>query len=597
MIIDSLDTNLALAPDASSSDLHLSHPTAGECQIVWTYSSQAWIDALSLPQYLEESAYLTTVPLARNGAMTNWILTDKTLPPDHRPVLCSCETFRKRAFISDGNGRPTEKIIHGVASVFCNPDLRRRGFGSRLMKELATILRDFQAETMEPIGSVLYSDIGKKYYADLGWHPFPINAHIELDPSTAPEGPGITRLRSSDLERLCQEDEVMIKKEMSSPSSNGKTRMMLVPDLDHMLWHHKKEEFVCKKLFGKQPHTKGALVGQAGNRIWAIWTHRFYGAPHDASSENTLYILRLVIENQANKGTSQDSQFERQVEQMRDILLAAKDEAAEWKLHRVMMWGPTPLVSELIKRTEVQCRIVERDHEGIGSLLWYGEGSGKEDVVRTEKASTYTPMRKTTSTTVAGEAAYCHGTTSPESIWVTRALETICFSPKISMYYVKSEPTSSSYTPSFDPPHPTFPTFPAAEIKAPCIAAIYEAAFGTNAILLAQFPTSTVRQNLQTCIATKALADIQDSNIAVLVMREDGQCDEADKIIAFAKWSLPIEQGKPYEEVPWRWPEGTDFEVLERWRQKVDGAKERVMGDGFWYRELPDIKPKLFSTA
>ncbi|KAL9029779.1 MAG: hypothetical protein Q9196_002021 [Gyalolechia fulgens] len=381
MTAGSFDTVLAILPDAWSSDLHLSHPTARECQIVWTLSSQAWADALSLPQYLEESAYLTTVPLARYGAMTNWILTDKTLPPDQRPIICSCETFRKRAFISDVDGSLAENIIHGVASVFCNPDLRRRGYGSRLMKELATILRNFQAEIMEPIGSVLYSDIGKKYYADLGWHPFPINTHIELDPSTSSDRIRVTRLRSDDLERLCSQDEDMIRKEMSSPSSTSKTRMMLVPDLDHMLWHHQKEDFVCKKLFGKQPHIKGALVGQAGYRMWAIWTHRFSGSPDDASSENTLHVLRLVIENQANPGTSQGSPFERQVEQMREILLAARHEAAEWNLHRVMMWGPTPLVSNLVKRTGIQSRTVDRDHEGIASLLWYGEGSGKEDTL------------------------------------------------------------------------------------------------------------------------------------------------------------------------------------------------------------------------
>ena len=333
----SLGIPLAELPEARSSDLQLSHPTAGECQIVWKLSSLAWTDALSLPQYLEESAYLTTVPLAKDGAMTNWILTDKNLPPDQRPILCSCETFRKRTFISDRGGNLSEKIVHGVASVFCDPVLRLRGYSSRLMRELAEILRTFQAETTTPIGSVLYSDIGKKYYADLGWHPFPINTHIELDPSTSPEGPRAEQLLSGDLERLCEQDEAMIRKELISKPSNGKTRMMLVPDLDHMLWHHKKEEFVCGKLFGQQPRIKGAIVGQPGNRMWAIWTHRFYGDPESASSQNTLYILRLVIESQVDISTSDADQCERQVEQMRAILQAAQDEAAVWRLHRVMM--------------------------------------------------------------------------------------------------------------------------------------------------------------------------------------------------------------------------------------------------------------------
>ena len=247
------------------------------------------------------------------------------------------------------------------------------------MRELAEILRTFQAETTRPIGSVLYSDIGKKYYADLGWHPFPINTHIELDPSAVPKGSRATQLLSGGLQRLCEEDEAMIRKELTSISSNGKTRMMLVPDLDHMLWHHKKEEFVCDKLFGKQPEIKGATVGQPGNRMWAIWTHRFYGDPESTSSENTLYVLRLVIENQGTASATDAEHGDSQVEQMKAVVQNAQVEAAEWNLHRVMLWDPTPLVLKLVERTAIPHRRIERDHEGIASLLWYGEGSGNED--------------------------------------------------------------------------------------------------------------------------------------------------------------------------------------------------------------------------
>ena len=225
---------------------------------------------------------------------------------------------------------------------------------------------------------MLYFDIGRKYYADVGWHPFPIDTHIELDPVAAPEGSRPTPLLSEDLGQLCEEDEDMVRKELNNVSSNGKMRMMLVPDLGHMLWHHKKEEFVGDKLFGKQPAMKGATIGQPGNRMWAIWTHRFYGPPESASSENTLYILRLVIENQ-DTATSDAEQVDSQTEQMRAILQTAQAEAAEWSLHHVMMWGPTPLVLNLVDRTGIQHRRIEREYEGIASLLWYGEGSGEED--------------------------------------------------------------------------------------------------------------------------------------------------------------------------------------------------------------------------
>lgn len=249
------------------------------------------------------------------------------------------------------------------------------------MRELAEILRTFQADMTESVGSVLYSDIGKKFYSDLGWHPFPINTHVELEPSIAPEGLRAKQLLSGDLERLCEEDETIIRKDLTGISTSGKIRIMLVPDLDHMLWHHKKEEFVCDKLFGKQPEIKGAIVGQPGNRMWAIWTHRFYGDPGSASSENTLYVLRLVLENQAIASTSHAEQGDSQVEQMNAILQAAQAEAAEWKLHLVMLWDPTPLVLKLVERKGILHRRIERDQEGVASLLWYGEGTGKEDTL------------------------------------------------------------------------------------------------------------------------------------------------------------------------------------------------------------------------
>lgn len=123
---------------------------------------------------------------------------------------------------------------------------------------------------------------------------------------------------------------------------------------------------------------------------------------------------------------------------------------------------------------------------------------------------------------------------------------------------------------------------PASETDAPRIAAVHMAAFGANAMLLAQFPTPTIRERLQICIATKALADIRDAKTAVLVVRDD---ENGNDVVGFAKWSLPVWEGEVDAEPPWLWPEGTDLEVLDRWTGVVEGAKERVVGEGPCYRE------------
>ena len=115
---------------------------------------------------------------------------------------------------------------------------------------------------------------------------------------------------------------------------------------------------------------------------------------------------------------------------------------------------------------------------------------------------------------------------------------------------------------------------------APRIAAIHMAAFAANAMLLAQFPSPTIREGLRDCIAQKALDDINDPNIVVLVARDQ----DHSQIISFAKWSLPNPGGEGYEESPWRWPEGTHHGILNEWTQKVESAKSSVFGDGPCYR-------------
>jgi len=377
-----------LLPDANSPDIQLSHPTDAECLTIWGLSSLAWRDALTLPQYLEESAFLTTVPLAKDGGMTIWILVDKSLPPGQRPILCACESFRKRALLSTKEGEPTETIIHGVASVFTDPAYRGRGYASRLMKELAIALRSWQTENMKCSGSVLYSDIGKKFYAQSGWHPFPNNSHIEFPPLMNPKDTGAKPLLAGDLERLCREDEMMIRETMTRTSIGGKSRMVLMPDLDHMLWHHTKEEFACAKLFGKQPQIKGAIAGEVGSRVWAIWTHRYYGDWRSTASGNTLYILRLVVEKEAiasnNTVEGREPRYDiekMQVDYLRAVIRTAQVEAAKWRLSSVVLWDPSSLVQEWIEKSSVRHRKIDREDESIASLLWYGEGSGKEDML------------------------------------------------------------------------------------------------------------------------------------------------------------------------------------------------------------------------
>lgn len=119
----------------------------------------------------------------------------------------------------------------------------------------------------------------------------------------------------------------------------------------------------------------------------------------------------------------------------------------------------------------------------------------------------------------------------------------------------------------------------ATEVDASCIADIHMAAFATNEMLLAQFPTPSVRQALWTCIAKKAADDIRDPHTAVLLIKDK---DLNGEIISFAKWNLPT--SSPTNEAPWIWPEGTRIDILHQWTEKVESAKDLVVKDISHYR-------------
>jgi GNAT superfamily N-acetyltransferase len=352
-------------PDANSPSLHLTHPTPAENVETWTLNSVNWGTSLSTPDYLEREAYLTTIPLAKDGGITHWVLVDRHLPANLRPILASCESLRKPVLVSK-NGVITEGITHGIGSVFSQPKFRGRGYASRMLRELGPILKDWQVN--EKSGScsfsVLYSDIGKKYYTKFGWVPFP-STHIALPPAAQPHPTSVTKLSCPDIAGLCELDEQYIRKRLEN-TKDDKVYVAVIPSHDQMLWHHKREDFVCEKLFNRHPHIKGAMAGEPGSRIWTIWTRAYYG-PFVPESGNSLHLLRLVLEDES--ATTENA------ESMKAILQLAQAEAKEWQLDAVDLWNPSAAVKQLVEMTGLENSFVDRQEESIASLMWYGEGN------------------------------------------------------------------------------------------------------------------------------------------------------------------------------------------------------------------------------
>ncbi|KAF2745456.1 hypothetical protein M011DRAFT_406460 [Sporormia fimetaria CBS 119925] len=363
-------------PPGTAPTLALVHPTEQEKQIQFRLNSVEWRGALSPEAYLHREAELSKQELTRDGGITYWILVDtaqhNALNPTSksRLPLASCETYRKRALVWR-DGKVQEIISHGIGSVFCAPHLRKKGYAGRMLQELGTALKTHQTEDKECLFSILYSDIGKKFYAGFGWEPFN-SSHVAI-PGTASdraagELPAAQPLYAEDLQELCELDESLLRKELESRSEGSRIAVALVPDIQTIRWHHVREDFVAAELHGKPPKVKGAIVGsEKGKRAWCYWTRMWGNENPQETKGNTFHILRFVVEEN----------FEGDVATAKAAMLSmAQKEAQEWGLEHVEAWNPSPDTVAAAQKLYPQAEVVDRDTESITCLQWFPEHSG-----------------------------------------------------------------------------------------------------------------------------------------------------------------------------------------------------------------------------
>jgi hypothetical protein len=146
-------------PDSNSLTLTLDHPTEEERVRLWTRNSIMWKGALSQEAYLRREKHLSSQEFTKDGGITWWVLVDTAA--EKRIVLSACESFRKKALVFR-DGKTEEVITHGIGSVFCPPECRKRGYAQRMMKLLGNKLKTWQTSSEQKcVFSILYSDIGK----------------------------------------------------------------------------------------------------------------------------------------------------------------------------------------------------------------------------------------------------------------------------------------------------------------------------------------------------------------------------------------------------------------------------------------------------
>jgi hypothetical protein len=233
-----------------------------------------------------------------------------------------------------------------------------------MMQELSKALRTDQGK--ESLFSVLFSDIGKKFYAEHGWEPFN-STHISIPvgtpDETAPNLPTARALYEKDLEGLCKDDEQLIRKELAVRSKGCNTAVALIPDVETIRWHHAREDFVGNELNGFAPNIKGAIVGQgAGNRAWCYF-NRVWCNPNPADIKgNTLHVLRLVVEKPFV--VSPESAIAA-------LLKEALRQAKLCRMEKVEIWNPSEETVAAAQKILPGAKVIDRDLESITSLKWF----------------------------------------------------------------------------------------------------------------------------------------------------------------------------------------------------------------------------------
>ncbi|CAJ2502044.1 Uu.00g048970.m01.CDS01 [Anthostomella pinea] len=437
-------------PPATDPSLVLTQPTEAEKRQIWTLNHGEWGGALTLQEYHDREPYLATIPLAARGGMAHWILTTTTETEEKeaaesRPVLASCESLRKRVLyvpaagssggeeVRDGDVR--EGVGYGVASVYTYPERRGRQYAGRMLSELGPALRTWprhQARLQDPNGSstgeqkaqpdgkgaegqeeeaicsALWSDIGKQFYAKKGWAAFP-SVHAEFSASTVgEEEEGTTQVTTpityDTLPTLCADDERVIRRQLvDTAHATGRTAMAFAPDHDALRWHLFRDDFIAALVYPDRgpSDVRGAVAvisgdGEEGGRVWAIWTRNYHSkTPAETRDKNTLYILRLVIESPASSPISTTTTTTDQdpnpalLSAFESVLQKARHEARRWDCGKIDVWNPTPAVRQLIERSGLAHRWVDRDTASVPSLMWYGgpeaTSSGEVEWVASEK--------------------------------------------------------------------------------------------------------------------------------------------------------------------------------------------------------------------
>lgn len=376
-------------PGSSSNSVILATPSDDERIRSWTAFHADFGTGSTLAQYIDrQRAYTQTIPLAINGAVAPWILTTNNSESESepRPLLSACETIRKRALYRDpSTGAVKDVSAHALSVVFTPIEARRRGYAGRMTSLVSEMLAQQHKTKPEAAQfSYLYSAIGSDFYKkNGGWQAAAENSLLEFDVAGASleedsSSGSAVDVTDDMLPGLAARDEELLRAELALPPSDpSKIRMAFCPDMLTLGSMYVREDRVLGRFAGRKPTVRGAVHGQDGKRIWALWMRCRYPAGKDGTPEKyRLHLLRLAMEDRSS--LSEDDL----VEGLRGVFAVALREAKAWNCDVIDTWNPSEEIREVVQRRlpELGAKMVERHESDIACLRWFGEDCEAKDI-------------------------------------------------------------------------------------------------------------------------------------------------------------------------------------------------------------------------
>lgn len=369
-------------PSSTSPSLIFTKATHDEQVYIWTRHQPSWGPQYTPQAYIDREEHLLTYQLTKNGGITSWILTDPTSTDSHgapgdRPILSAVETYRKRAIVRDAHGKARDVTAYGVASVFTFEEFRRQGYAGRMLSLLGDTIAQWQEDKPGSAEfSLLFSDIGKVFYANHQWMPFR-STHLSFPAKPfSTDYDGCLSLVTKDKLRMIAElDEQTLRKKVGNPPSEKYTiRAAILPDFATYEWQMARETFLCTHLLGKAPTVHGAIYtpqGSPNSRVWMLWSNILYGGK-EKPEDNVMNILHFAVEDE-------NISDEELSNALRAIMGVVHTKAEEWLCTKIDMWNPDERTEKLLGRmADLQGKLVVREKSNIASFRWFGEGPVSE---------------------------------------------------------------------------------------------------------------------------------------------------------------------------------------------------------------------------